>query len=429
MRAKHFIRKEQGISKDAETKFHKKLDKLVHDTFGKRPEEMKEGWGQGQDRVTLPDEPANYYHGKGQLSKEYNELYAKLVPSQGPADTIEGEVLRAASKIVYRHYNDGDEFNEASFKQLEEFIGKVSSYDDLAHKATVFALAAEGEYHPNHGWDSLDVMEYGPEDYDDDYEEDDSDWSDDEEDEVDENNLAEGMFGPANYKGWKYSYDVEEYDDNRKIFHTVTKDGKEVSMDWSPYSKPTDEEFKLWIDLGMPTREDVGSVGPLDKDDLMTLAKTKQGTHALLQRESRGHKIIANKLKTMDRLKKGISDEEWQAHQERMKKDKEEYLKKNPESIYKKEVTEKKTKQRLDPKCWKGYKKQGTKMKGGVRVNNCVPMEENSVTDLKDLSDYEAKKKALQDLQLDPNTHKDPELSTAVMRRLAGLEKQKTELK
>jgi hypothetical protein len=30
-------------------------------------------------------------------------------------------------------------------------------------------------------------------------------------------------------------------------------------------------------------------------------------------------------------------------------------------------------KQRLDPKCWNGYKKQGTKVKGGVRVNNCVP--------------------------------------------------------
>jgi hypothetical protein len=29
-------------------------------------------------------------------------------------------------------------------------------------------------------------------------------------------------------------------------------------------------------------------------------------------------------------------------------------------------------KQRLDPKCWTGYKKQGTKIKGGVRVNNCV---------------------------------------------------------
>jgi len=38
---------------------------------------------------------------------------------------------------------------------------------------------------------------------------------------------------------------------------------------------------------------------------------------------------------------------------------------------YDKDVDE--AKQRLDPKCWKGYKKQGTKMKGGVRVNNCVP--------------------------------------------------------
>ena len=33
------------------------------------------------------------------------------------------------------------------------------------------------------------------------------------------------------------------------------------------------------------------------------------------------------------------------------------------------------TSQRLDPKCWDGYKKQGTKVKGGVRVNNCVKEE------------------------------------------------------
>jgi len=32
-------------------------------------------------------------------------------------------------------------------------------------------------------------------------------------------------------------------------------------------------------------------------------------------------------------------------------------------------------KQRLDPKCWTGYHKAGTKVKGGVRVNNCVPNE------------------------------------------------------
>jgi len=36
------------------------------------------------------------------------------------------------------------------------------------------------------------------------------------------------------------------------------------------------------------------------------------------------------------------------------------------------------TKQRLDRKCWTGYKKQGTKLKNGVRVNNCVPTNENT---------------------------------------------------
>jgi len=34
---------------------------------------------------------------------------------------------------------------------------------------------------------------------------------------------------------------------------------------------------------------------------------------------------------------------------------------------------------RLDPKCWTGKHKEGTKIKGGVRVNNCVPNE--SVTE------------------------------------------------
>ena len=44
-------------------------------------------------------------------------------------------------------------------------------------------------------------------------------------------------------------------------------------------------------------------------------------------------------------------------------------------------VEAKATSQRLDPKCWKGYKKQGTKVKGGVRVNNCVPIEESQTFD------------------------------------------------
>ena len=45
------------------------------------------------------------------------------------------------------------------------------------------------------------------------------------------------------------------------------------------------------------------------------------------------------------------------------------------------------SKQRLDPKCWKGYRKQGTKMKDGVRVNNCVKVNEE--IDPADVGEYD----------------------------------------
>lgn len=51
-------------------------------------------------------------------------------------------------------------------------------------------------------------------------------------------------------------------------------------------------------------------------------------------------------------------------------------------AIAKKEKDElEEEKQRLDPKCWDGYKKQGTKIKGGVRVNNCVPESAEGVAE------------------------------------------------
>ena len=31
---------------------------------------------------------------------------------------------------------------------------------------------------------------------------------------------------------------------------------------------------------------------------------------------------------------------------------------------------------RIDRKCWKGHHKEGTKLKGGIRVNNCVKDED-----------------------------------------------------
>jgi len=41
------------------------------------------------------------------------------------------------------------------------------------------------------------------------------------------------------------------------------------------------------------------------------------------------------------------------------------------------EESEQNEERRLDPKCWKGYHKSGTKLKDGVRVNNCVKSQNN----------------------------------------------------
>ena len=39
------------------------------------------------------------------------------------------------------------------------------------------------------------------------------------------------------------------------------------------------------------------------------------------------------------------------------------------------EIISEEIKTRLDKNCWKGKHKEGTKVKGGTRVNNCVPNE------------------------------------------------------
>jgi hypothetical protein len=49
-------------------------------------------------------------------------------------------------------------------------------------------------------------------------------------------------------------------------------------------------------------------------------------------------------------------------------------------------------------------------------------------TPTKDKADYHAKQKALQDLQADPNTSKDPELKKEIMKRKAALDKDKEKM-
>ena len=52
-----------------------------------------------------------------------------------------------------------------------------------------------------------------------------------------------------------------------------------------------------------------------------------------------------------------------------------------------------------------------------IGIRTITRLAENSVTPLRDREDYHAKSKALQDIQLDPDTHKDPQLSAELARR------------
>lgn len=67
----------------------------------------------------------------------------------------------------------------------------------------------------------------------------------------------------------KGELEIESDGDNMKWLYSC-KDlyGNPISLDWSPYSKLTIEDFRFWIQLGCPAR--IG-MGPLDRLDLLKI--------------------------------------------------------------------------------------------------------------------------------------------------------------
>ena len=50
----------------------------------------------------------SYWSNDGAYSKELSELYDKLVPISGNAQTVHGELVRAVSRLGYEYYNNGN---------------------------------------------------------------------------------------------------------------------------------------------------------------------------------------------------------------------------------------------------------------------------------------------------------------------------------
>ena len=139
----------------------------------------------------------------GELEKRSEVLFDKLVPGQGSADTVEGEMLRAINRIVYRYYNDGDEYltgygtetvgpahaflvdsNNPKKSALTQIFRTGTDYETTIKDALELILdyieSRNGEYTPNNLGDMFDYKAHfeNEEDYD--------DWDDDYYDEEEE---------------------------------------------------------------------------------------------------------------------------------------------------------------------------------------------------------------------------------------------------
>ncbi len=73
------------------------------------------------------------------LSDKNSELYSKLVPSEGQADTMHGELLRMTNRFVYDVFNNGlcnDKLPEIifiikSFSKFEDYLNDKDAAEKL----------------------------------------------------------------------------------------------------------------------------------------------------------------------------------------------------------------------------------------------------------------------------------------------------------
>ena len=83
------------------------------------------------------------------LQSRNDALFARLVRPVGACESLAGEILRAANRIAYRWYNDGDELgrgygNETcnpAARFLEDVCGGL--FDEGMHRARVVTLSVD----------------------------------------------------------------------------------------------------------------------------------------------------------------------------------------------------------------------------------------------------------------------------------------------
>lgn len=79
-----------------------------------------------------------------------NELYHELVPFEGKADTVAGEIIRAICRIGYRYTNDGDridiEYGKQTCNPAARYLQSVCDLHIQLSIAIMWSEYDEAEY-------------------------------------------------------------------------------------------------------------------------------------------------------------------------------------------------------------------------------------------------------------------------------------------
>lgn len=99
-----------------------------------------------------------------------NELFKELVPFQGKADTVAGEIIRAICRIGYRYINDGDRidigYGKKTCNQAARYLQSVGDMTIQMSIAVMWSEYNEAEYEEaleELKQDVLDFIEAHPE--------------------------------------------------------------------------------------------------------------------------------------------------------------------------------------------------------------------------------------------------------------------------
>jgi len=113
-------------SKEQETKFHKQLDSLVHKTFGKRKEEMKE---ENIDEAMFP--------GTKEYEKKYGQSPQQKLKKVGDTEkTAQGEMKKTAKGVVHtRRFSEMlESYKETGLKYIAQMGVKEEATQDEYEK-------------------------------------------------------------------------------------------------------------------------------------------------------------------------------------------------------------------------------------------------------------------------------------------------------